>query len=301
MQRLLPILILFLAAQVWAQAESLQLSSAAQQRMGVEIEALDAVEASIMEPAFLQVLDVGALAALDAELLALAIGAEVNELAFQRSSNLAALDQSEAPRVVEAARVQMFDSQTRLRLLQQRMQLEWGTAIAALPAAERTSMINAISSGVAALIRADVPGHQEGVLGNVLLDNSAAEPVLLGSPLGFAPTLDARLQTIGLLSLAHGDIANTLRPGRLLAGYIETDKKVQGLMLPRAAIIRIDGKAWVYRQTGTESFERVAVPQSLVVAPGWLLQDGFAEGDKIVVSGAASLLAAETATPSEGE
>jgi hypothetical protein len=300
-QRLLPLLILFLAAPVVAQAESVQLSATAQLRMGVKTEALQAHEASIMEPAFLQALDIGALAALDAELLALAAGTEVSERTFKRSSDLEALDQSEAPRVVEAARAQMIDSQTRLHLLQQRMQLEWGTTIAAMAPTERTRMINAIADGKAALVRADVPGHHEGILGNVMLDNNSGGLVLLGSPLGFAATLDARLQTIGLLTLAHGDIANTLRPGRLQAGYIETDKKIHGLMMPRAAIVRLAGQAWVYRRTGPENFERVALPHSVVVTSGWLVQEGFAEGDNIVVSGAASLLAAETAALGEEE
>jgi hypothetical protein len=65
-----------------------------------------------------------------------------------------------------------------------------------------------------------------------------------------------------------------------------------GVIIPREAIVRHEGEAFVYVQTSKETFERKAVELHHPLAAGWFT-DEFKAGTKIVTNGAQQLLSQE--------
>ena len=74
----------------------------------------------------------------------------------------------------------------------------------------------------------------------------------------------------------------------------------KGVIIPREAIIRHEGEAFVYVQTGKETFERKAVELHHPLTTGWFT-DGLKSGVKIVVNGAQQLLSEELKGEGGGE
>ncbi len=85
-----------------------------------------------------------------------------------------------------------------------------------------------------------------------------------------------------------------LRAGGRVLAYIPTTAEPQsGVIIPRAAVVRDSGKAWVYVQTDEETFVRREVPTPSPTPDGWFAADDFKVGDKIVIDGAQMLLSEE--------
>jgi multidrug efflux pump subunit AcrA (membrane-fusion protein) len=68
---------------------------------------------------------------------------------------------------------------------------------------------------------------------------------------------------------------------------------VNGVSVPRPAVIRFAGATWVYvRREGT-NFVRSAVTLERSLTNGWLVSRGIDAGDQVVVSGAQTILSEE--------
>jgi multidrug efflux pump subunit AcrA (membrane-fusion protein) len=68
---------------------------------------------------------------------------------------------------------------------------------------------------------------------------------------------------------------------------------VNGLQVPAAAVLRYQGLGWVYVQTDTNQFVRVVIPLDRPWGAGWFVGDNLAATNRIVVTGAQSVLSAE--------
>jgi hypothetical protein len=90
-----------------------------------------------------------------------------------------------------------------------------------------------------------------------------------------------------------------LRPGMALTAWLEVPEKPRaGFTLPRSAILRHDGRAWVYVQAEEEEFVRkpVTLDTPLEGDRGWFVAaegGGITGEDQIVVTGAQTLLSEE--------
>ena len=67
----------------------------------------------------------------------------------------------------------------------------------------------------------------------------------------------------------------------------------RGVSIPRSAILRFDGKAWVYIEQSSNQFSLREVPFESSNSSGWLVTSGFNPGDLVVVVGAQVLLSEE--------
>ena len=65
------------------------------------------------------------------------------------------------------------------------------------------------------------------------------------------------------------------------------------VLVPRAALIRWEGKTWVYLQSSRDTFVRRAITLDRPTEQGWLLTAGVKPGERIVVRGAQALLSEE--------
>ena len=89
-----------------------------------------------------------------------------------------------------------------------------------------------------------------------------------------------------------GDL--TFKLLRLLGdGEFHSGEALAGVMVPRTAIVRFHGDAWVYVQTGADTFERVAIALDHPLADGWFVRAGLKPQAKVVTTGAQQLLSEE--------
>ncbi len=88
--------------------------------------------------------------------------------------------------------------------------------------------------------------------------------------------------------------AEKLRIGMRLHVWLpNTGFSGSGIGIPDEAIVWYAGKAWAYVQVDDETFSRRSLPESMNTGSGWLVTDNFEVGDKLVISGAQTLLSEE--------
>jgi hypothetical protein len=146
------------------------------------------------------------------------------------------------------------------------------------------------------LIRIDLPAEER------LAYPQSARIVPLGkrelqitaSFFGALPVMDAQTQQQGLLFLNDKpNTADRLIPGEAVTGFIKSsDAPVKGVMIPASAILRHDGKGWVFVQTGENNFSRREVPLDRAVEGGFFSAE-LSATSRVVVTGAQTLLSAE--------
>lgn len=122
-------------------------------------------------------------------------------------------------------------------------------------------------------------GHEAQALRGVRIGlGAAADPTTRGEILLF------RVEPAGF----------PLRPGASVTAYLPVaGRPRQGVVIPRAAIVRAEGHAWAYLQVGDQGFARREVPLDTATETGWFVSGGFKAGDRVVVDGAQTLLSEE--------
>ena len=274
-----------------ASETGVHMDAATQTRTGVAVSAAQAISAPQTVDGYARIMDVGPLAAIDAEVSSAHAAAAASRQEYRRLQALAAADQAASVRAVEAARAQAEADGARAALAARRIGLEWGPGLARLSAAERARLLGDAAMGRAALVRVDASGAM-GAATRVRLrpdDGNAITATILGA----AGAADPRLQTAGLLTVVRGGAVARLPAGRLIRAQLERGGAQAGILLPSAAIVRTENAMWVYVRTGDGVFERREVQGARAIDNGWFTQTGFAAGDVIVTEGATSLLAAE--------
>jgi hypothetical protein len=177
---------------------------------------------------------------------------------------------------------------------EQRFLAAWGPAIA-----ERKNLpelLRALARRDEALVRVDLPSGElirtqlSGALVAALADESNRVPAEL---IGQAPTVDAQTQGQGfLLLIKTREVA--VAPGAAVVGYLKASgSPVAGVTVPGDAITRFKGKAWVYVQTGAQSFARREISPQRSQGEDWVVTEGLKPGEQAVVQGARMLLSEE--------
>ena len=69
--------------------------------------------------------------------------------------------------------------------------------------------------------------------------------------------------------------------------------KVDGVLIPARAVVWTEGRAWVYIHQDHEHFSRREISTAIPAQEGWLMDNGFLQGERVVVIGAQLLLSEE--------
>lgn len=75
-------------------------------------------------------------------------------------------------------------------------------------------------------------------------------------------------------------------PGMNVLALLPTGPALKGVVVPAAAVIWWQGKAWVYLKKGMDSFVRREVPTTVPVNDGFFVATGLSPDDRVVVKGA---------------
>ena len=272
------------------QAAPLSLTQSQQQAVGIRIEHPLPLSSAPQIEAYGTVLDPAALEADAGRVASTRAAATAASADAVRMERLYRDDTQASLKAWQASQAQSVEAAAQARAAALSFSLQWGP-LAAWSAAQRRSLLGALTRGEEVLVRADVPGH--GVGGT--LDRRALVEVggvnVAARVLGPLPRTDAQSQSAGwLLEVEHAP--EGLGPGTRAPVRLQT-AVVAGLLVPAAALLYAEQGAYVYRQKragGTDTFHYEPVPVKPLARVGsaWLV-DGLARGDQIVVQGAGVL------------
>ena len=117
---------------------------------------------------------------------------------------------------------------------------------------------------------------------------------------GLAANVNPQLAGASLLfRVAAGPLH--LQPGMGVTAYLQMPgSEAKGFLIPRSAVVRLAGQAWVYVQDEPDKFVRHELVNPQVVPDGLLVAGGFKGDEKLVVEGAQGLLTEEMSAMGAG-
>ena len=184
---------------------------------------------------------------------------------------------------VAQATLLMRTDQSNLSRAQTALRTTWGDTVASWSAAERAQRVVQLRSGSASFLRVELnsPADASSVFST---PNSSLEW------LGTLPSADPQTGRAGaLLWLKPGAPALSRLEIQVRNAHIVNPADAR-LLIPRSAVLRINGGYFVFVETATLAFEMRELSAPTRSPDGWLVQRGFNAGESVVNVGAASLL-----------
>jgi multidrug efflux system membrane fusion protein len=264
-----------------------------QKRLALKIEGLTAGRLPPEIKGYGRVLDPTSLSSLAADLMAARATADASQKEWDRLKVLS-VRQNASERALQAAEATAQRDNAQADSSRQHLLAAWGKAIADRP--DLREFVQSLSTGDRALVRIDL------LAGDSLKTKPESARLFLLSDeinpveaefVSSMPSVDAQTQGQGFLFLVN---SNRLRfaPGAAVLGYLKLAGAAQsGVLIPRNAVIRFNGKPWVYLQTGEEAFVRREISEEHPFADGWFMKEEFKPSDHVIVIGAQMLLSEE--------
>jgi len=262
----------------------------AQQLAGIQTTPVSAGTLPPEMKAYGRVLDSASLVSLQSDLAAARAALQASQAEYERLKKLSVQDNASVL-ALETAEAQWKRDQG----AGQTAEAQLVAASSEVVADEPPEFFQSLASQKNLLVRLDLPA------GEIAMENPTAaflalagnEPPIAANFLGRAATVDPQTQGEGFVFLATNAPAS-LMPGLAVAGFLQLPgEPSRGVIVPDAAVVRSDGRAWIYAQTGRTDFERREIILNHPAGGGWFVTNGIAPGEKIVVTGAQTLLSEE--------
>ncbi len=269
----------------------LKLNEEAQAHADLKVVVLEAAELKPEVKAFGRVLDASPLAASLTEIATAQSQLEASGKEAERLKVLFAQNQNASARAMEIAEAAVKRDHIAAEAAQLRLLSSWGKDIASRPTLD--GFIRSLVAQENALVRVDVPASEK-----METAPTAARIALLSAPdapldtefLGVAVSADPQTLGRGFHFLVKG---KSLAANAAVTAWLTLPGEPEkGVIVPREAIVRHEGEAFIYIKTGDETFERKEIELHHPLVAGWFT-DGFKPGVKIVINGAQQLLSEE--------
>jgi hypothetical protein len=269
------------------------LDAATQMRLGLQLAMPAATQWQPESKAYGVVMDPAVLATAVVELASARVTADASDKEYRRQETLAVQNNSSA-RALESAQASATHDDLAWTAELARFKADWGSALAE-NGAEITSQL---ASNQAALVRIDLPAGE-----NLPATPSSASLVLSAGKINpgdnpfdavfFDAINGVDLQTQGQ-SFFFLVKNRTLPPNAAVIGFLKMPgEPVNGVTVPAAAVLRYEGRGWIYTQTGTNQFLREGIPLDYPVENGWFVPDASLATNNIIIVGAQTVLSAE--------
>lgn len=243
-----------------------------------------------------QVLDPSPLITMDSDLSAAEAALLASQAEFERTQSLFSGGELTSRKALETAQASFRADEIKVTALRNQARLQWGEM---LPLEKRSEFIESIVTGDNAMVRVDL------MVGDALPEKpTSATLFLAGRETGpiavqaIFPALssDALTQGQGYLLLAP-NTGRSLVPGVAVTAQLAFGGKTRsGYVIPRSAILRHDGRTWVFIQDETPTeFVRTAVAIDTPDESGWFVpaEAGGLKGDEHIVISSPQLLLSE--------
>ena len=265
------------------------LDAATQARLGLATALPTAAEWEPEITAYGVVLDPATLAVAAAELTAADLTAEASAKESARQELLAAQSNASA-RAVETARITARQDELARATDLAKFRAQWGGVLAS----RLSEILPLVTSNQAALVRMDLPAGDNPAtppLSAQILTAAGETNPVSAQYLDTLPGVDPLSQGQSYLFLVSD---RSLPPNAAVTGFLKVrGDAVKGVIIPAAAILRYEGRGWVYVQTGTNQFLREPIPLDYPVAEGWFVPGNLSMTNGVVVTGAQTVLSAE--------
>ena len=241
-----------------------------------------------------RVLDPAPLAALLNELISAQAATNASVREWERQKTLSGQNNTSA-RALQAAEAAAQHDQLAVQSVRDRLALSWGATLAGRD--DLTNFVASLAARRAVLVRVDLPG------GEALADPPAGARVVTLSGKTteakfLSPTtdVDPQIQGQGFIFLVQPNAA-PLAPGQAVTAWLQVaGDPLAGVIIPRDAVLRLEGAGWVYvmnKDKGGEAFTRKKIPLDRPTDAGWFVMGSVKVDDYIVVTGAQTLLSEE--------
>lgn len=248
---------------------------------------------------------------------------EVATQDYLRARDLYDRDQNISKKVLQAAQGTMLTEQANIEIAQAALRAtqataaqHWGQVIGKWITGPATH-IDQLASREAVIVQVTLaPGDQEiGASPDAMIQaaDGALIPATFVAP---SPRTDPKIQGLSffyLVGAAHpgtqpapftrpenqaGGGANgashaTLLPGMNVVALVSTGRPRAGVIIPRSAVVWLQGNAWAYVRVKPDQFARRVVSTNEPAPAGYFEQTGFSPGDTIVIQGPQILLSEE--------
>ncbi|TAM80130.1 MAG: hypothetical protein EPN47_16700 [Acidobacteria bacterium] len=114
-----------------------------------------------------------------------------------------------------------------------------------------------------------------------------------------SPQVDPRIQGLSFLYLTKQQGA--LAPGLNLIAQVAAGPRLPGVIIPRSAVVWLNGEPWVYVEIAPDEFTRRTITASFPLSGALFVSRGFSPGDRIVSAGAQMLLSEESRPQGGGQ
>ena len=277
------------AAEKTEAKPGLTIDAETQERLGLKIESPAAAQWQPQLRATGRVVDplVFTAAAADYETARAAAVASGSEL--ERTQKLA--EQSNAsPRALEAARAAAARDALAFKSARAKFTGDWGVHLAAQT--NLTAVAEKLQTDDTALVKLSLP---VGVFPNPLPPAATIyffndETTSIAAELADDLRIDPATQMQTLLF----SVNKKLPPGAAVTGFLKTSgEPVGGVVVPAGAVLRHEGQGWIYVQTETNQFVRTEIPLDRLMENGWFVTEDLSATNRIVVTGAQTILSGE--------
>lgn len=216
------------------------------------------------------------------------------ETAAQRDQSAAQTARSSLARAMQSAEAALERDRVAFESARARLASSWGPAL--MGRKDLPTLLRSLNDREAALVRVDLPAGEplssppESARVIPLTDESRSANASL---LGPAANVDAQTQGQGFFLLVKNPVA-ALQPNAAVTALLKLlGAQLNGVVVPRDAVLRSEGRAWAYVQAGADGFTRREVSLDRPTERGWFVISGFNGGDRVVVAGAQQLLSEE--------
>jgi len=237
------------------------------------------------------VIDPATLSAAVADLESARSAAEASGKEYNRLKTLAAQN-NVSVRALEAAEAAATHDRVAAESAREKFALDWGQSLA--DGDTRGKILSATGNSQAALVRIDLPPGEalssppaSARIVALTDETKPVEGVFCSATAGVNP----QTQSQTFIFLVKDQ---PLTPGSAVTGFLKiSGEPVAGVVVPASAVLRYEGKGWIYVQTGTNEFTRTEILLDRPVADGWFVSGSLAATNRVVVGGAPTVLSAE--------
>lgn len=267
---------------------SVKLEEEERQQMGLRTQPVAKAAFQPEIKAFGRVLNATDLPLLQAEITVAEVALKGSKAAFDRLKKLNGEVGNVSAQKVEEADEAMKKDEVAVQAARVKLMSAWGQGVAGR--ADLAALTERLAANKAALVRLDLPpgSATTSKSARLALPGNEDHP-LEAEILGPAPVADPVTQSTSLICLVA---AEGWTPGAAVIGFLPTGKEAATVSLPRSALLRHEGRVFVY-QRHEDEFARVAVELQHAAGDAWLAKAELKAGDEIVVVGAQQLLAEE--------
>lgn len=274
-----------------AENNSVTLDREAQERIGIKTAAAEAAQLNPELKGYGHVVDPATLAAEVGDVATARAANDASQAELTRLKTLSAQNNA-SERALQAAEATAAHDATALDVARLKLLANWGKAVSERQ--DLGDLVGSLGKLETALVRIDLPPGETlkdapGSARIVTLDDSTAAADFLGQ----IPSVDPQTQSQSFLFLVRSNAAK-FAPGAAVTGFLRTaGEPLTGVVVPRSAVVRYEGVAWVYAESNGTNFTRRLIALDQPMENGWFVTNGVAAGDNLVVTGAQTVFSTE--------